>query len=279
MGNAYLQYINMGISSDEEYLNQAEKAADKVFDLSYNSPHGYVLKGFIHFKRGDIQEGVRALKKALTLEPNNPDALMIISYLYGFSGKGFASKPLLDQLLKIDPLTPMNHCIAGLVEMLEGRYDQALSAFQTMYNLEPANPFLQYEYALGLALNEQYDAAFSIYDLISEGSPRTVFASLGLFFKYALQGRKTEAEALVTEDLINVAKWDEQYSWAMAAGYAMIGEKEAAFNWLENATRHRGWIPYQFLTEYDPFLTNIREEERFKMLMEEVREKWARFEV
>ena len=48
--------------------------------------------------------------------------------------------------------------------------------------------------------------------------------------------------------------------------------------WLENAT-HRGLINYPFLSQYDPLLENIRQEKRFKELMEEVRSRWERFEM
>ena len=52
----------------------------------------------------------------------------------------------------------------------------------------------------------------------------------------------------------------------MAHGYALIGEKEKALDWLENAI-NRGFIAYPFLTKHDPFLENIRGEERFQYLM------------
>ena len=64
----------------------------------------------------------------------------------------------------------------------------------------------------------------------------------------------------------------------MADYYALINEKEEAFKWLEHAI-NRGFINYPFLNEYDPFLENIRGEERFKKLMERVKYEWENFEV
>lgn len=41
MGEAYVQYINMGIRSDESYLKKADECARKVFELNPESLHGH----------------------------------------------------------------------------------------------------------------------------------------------------------------------------------------------------------------------------------------------
>jgi hypothetical protein len=64
----------------------------------------------------------------------------------------------------------------------------------------------------------------------------------------------------------------------MAEGYALIGEKDEAINWLEEGMKW-GFINYPFLNEIDPFLENIRGEPRFKKLMERVKHEWENFEV
>ncbi len=64
----------------------------------------------------------------------------------------------------------------------------------------------------------------------------------------------------------------------MAECYALLDEKEEALEWLELAV-NKGWLNYPFLNEIDPFLQNIRGEERFKKLMETVKYKWENFEV
>ncbi len=61
-------------------------------------------------------------------------------------------------------------------------------------------------------------------------------------------------------------------------GYSLIGEKEKALDWLENAVEI-GLINYQFLNQYDPFLENIRSEPRFKQLMKRVKQEWEDFEI
>ena len=58
----------------------------------------------------------------------------------------------------------------------------------------------------------------------------------------------------------------------------MVNEKDEALRWLEHAI-DRGWINYPLLAEQDPFLENVRGEERFKKLMDRIKPEWERFEV
>ena len=67
-------------------------------------------------------------------------------------------------------------------------------------------------------------------------------------------------------------------SWEIAAGYALLDRPGEALDWLENAV-NRGFLNYPFLSEYDPFLENIRGERRFKDLMERVKHEWENLDV
>ena len=66
-------------------------------------------------------------------------------------------------------------------------------------------------------------------------------------------------------------------SWEVASGYAVLGEKEEALRWLRNAV-DRDLINCPFLSEYDPFLENLRSEKAFQELMKYVRERWESFD-
>ncbi len=58
----------------------------------------------------------------------------------------------------------------------------------------------------------------------------------------------------------------------------MIDEKERALDWLERDV-DLGMINYPLMNELDPFLKNIRGEERFRKLMARVKKEWDEFQV
>ena len=99
-----------------------------------------------------------------------------------------------------------------------------------------------------------------------------------MFLMHSLRGNKEEALKAVTPELEAASEWDEVLPWMLAGGYAMLDEREEAYRWLEHAIS-RGFINYPFLSRHDPLLEGLRGEERFRRLMERVKDEWEHFEV
>jgi hypothetical protein len=144
--------------------------------------------------------------------------------------------------------------------------------------MDPENPFSRFSYAQPLLYSGHLEEGFRLIDLISKDTPEIPWAWLGLFYKYALTDEKTKAKEMITPEREKTARKDATYSCIMADCYSLMGEKELALGWLENAV-NQGFINYPFLSKHDPFLANIRGEERFEKLMERVKSEWGHFEV
>jgi len=147
-----------------------------------------------------------------------------------------------------------------------------------MYHMDPKNPLYGILYANFLTRLQQFEEAYSIIDKFAKKAYETNLVYLGLFRKYALLGEKKKALKVATPEFQDAMRWDEQFSWEMAANYSIIGLKQEALDWLENAI-NRGFINYPFLKDYDPLLQNIRAEERFIKLLERVKYEWENFNV
>ncbi len=278
MGTAYWLYVNAGIKPGEQYIKKTEECFEKIFQLSPDSPHGYFLKGVVHVHQGSMQQAVRDLKRALDIEPNNADILLQLCRVYSSCGKTTAAAPLVDKLLEIDPLNTITYSLPGYLDVLEGRFDKAPESYRKMYQMDSQNPVSIWFYAWALIFAKRNEEAFTLIDELEKKASGTVYATLGLFFKYALQRKKLKAEQIVGPELEKAARGVEYLSRDMAHGYALIGEKEKALDWLENAV-DRGFIAYPFLNELDPFLGNIRREKRFNTLIQRVKNEWENFEV
>lgn len=160
---------------------------------------------------------------------------------------------------------------------MRGQFSLAITGARRFYEADPDHPGAVLLCGSFLARNGDLDEAYVAFDRLAR-MHQTAISQLGLFFRHALAGNKTNASQAVTPALIKAARWDSQYSWEMATGYALIEETDEALEWLENATG-RGFINYPFLSQYDPLLENLRQEKRFKALMEDVRSQWEQFEV
>lgn len=278
LGYAYIQYENIGTKSDEIYLQKAEEYAAKVFELEPESYRGYLLLGLIQYKSGKLQEAVRYLKKALAIEPNDSDALFWLMLAYCEAGKPSAALPLSDRLLQLDPMHPYSHLAPGWIDLMDGRISMALEPCRKGFNINQGVPGVRFYYSLVLALNNRLSESYSLIDVMIRETPDETYSLLGAMCKHAFQRDKTNTMNSLTEELTSVARRDEQYPWIISGCLSLINEKEESLNWLEHAV-NRGFINYPYLNEYDPLLENIREEERFKKLMERVKYEWEHFEV
>jgi non-specific serine/threonine protein kinase len=278
MGQVHWQFVNAGISTDPEYLNNAEHCARRILELDPESGHGHRLLGLVEAARGHTQNAVRLLKRSLEGNPNDPDTLSWLCAICSLSGKGYAVTSMAKRLIDIDPLTPMWQMVPGLVAMLSGEFGRALAPFERALKSDPQNPMLRLAHAQVLALNGRIDEAVEKLRALSQDAPGDFFSQLGSFYGQALRGDKEGALRCVNTELSTVAGADLNYAWIMAQAYALIDERRAALEWLKTAV-DRGFINFPLLHHLDPFLQNIRGEPEFACLMQSTRERWEAFEV
>jgi serine/threonine protein kinase/lipoprotein NlpI len=278
MGTAFFIYVDSGIKPGEYYLQKTDECAQKIFTLDPESSHGYFLRGAVHVLRGDMQQAVRDLKRALAADPNNPDVLLQLIRIYASCGKISAAEPLLERELELDPLNTLTYSLPGYLELLKGRFGSAAESYRKMYLMDSQNPIARWFYGWSLIFAQRNDEAFAIIDELAEDFPGTAFASYGLFIKNALEGKRDEAIQLISPELEAAARGVEYHSRDMAHGYAILGDKDKALDWLENAVDH-GFINYPFIAEIDPFFVSLRDEDRFKKLLERIKLEWESFEV
>jgi tetratricopeptide (TPR) repeat protein len=278
LGYVYVQFVNVGVSLDEKYLEKAEENVKKAFSININSSLAHSVMGQIHWKRGEIQEAVKEFKRALEIDPNSPEALYWLAWMYQFSGKVTVARPLLEKLIEIDPLTAVLYLMLGNCDLFMGKFEDSLQNYHKAIQMEKKNPLCRFVYARALIAVQKLEEAFRVIDLMTEDMPQEIFTELGLFYKYALQKEKSKRMEPISDKLKNYAARDEMISIFLAECYALINEKEEAITLIEHGVRW-GFINYPFLDEHDKLLDNIRGETRFKKLMERVEHEWENYEV
>jgi len=279
MGQVYMHYIEMGVDRGENNFRKAEECANKVFSLNPNSANGYYLRGHLNYWRGNVKDSIKDLRQAISIDPNHHNSNFILCMIYVSLGKQDSARLIIPRLLESDPLNTWNYLISGAVEMFEGQFDVALGHFRKAHELEPL-PFLNVWKALALAYNNKFKEACQLLNSVSIEIPGTQWAQFALFFMHAIQGEKSKALEIVTEDFIITMKGDPWFAVWTADSYALMDLKEESIEWVENGVNCiTVFINYPFLSEIDPYLKNIRGEERFKKLMERVKYEWENFEV
>jgi serine/threonine protein kinase/tetratricopeptide (TPR) repeat protein len=277
MGYVYWQYVNAGISADPGYFQKARECADRILQIDPDSPEARRLLGLIEIHaKGDPQVAVDHLKAALEANPNDPDALFWLSLIYGCVGRPSSGYALAIRLLDIDPLTPIHHVVPGFLDVLDGDPQRALPWLLRAHELDPQSPITSIAYGQALAMAGETEEACRVLEDISTHVPESFFAGLGRAFSCAVQHRHDDAVAAITQDVVDNARHDLQYSWTLAQIYAMLGRPDEAHTWTCSAVTQGFWN-YPLLAERDPLLAPLRGDPRFVALMQSTKEKWLNF--
>jgi non-specific serine/threonine protein kinase len=218
------------------------------------------------------------LKKAFSITPD--DTLVLQGFLVYYVqevGKIASAFRLLERLNHVDPLDFSTKWMRGGIHFYNGEYSLALPAWQKTYDLYPGNPIAQFYLAATMVYLDKLDSAFSIIDQSASATPDNAFAKLGLVLKYAKMGDQDKIFLEMTPDFKKTCRRDITFSHHLAGIFSLLGSKNDALDWLENAV-DRGFINYPLLAEKDPWLVNIRGEPRFKKLMKRVKYEWEHFE-
>ena len=120
-------------------------------------------------------------------------------------------------------------------------------------------------------LNDEPEPISSKMEDVPDYIERIVLKTLNKDVKKRYQNIKDLTQELQQPPSITLPKAEKSI-------VVLPGMKVEALDWLENAV-DRGFVNYPFISEYDPFLKNIRGEPRFKKLMERVKHEWENFEV
>jgi len=276
LGLAYFQLANLGIKQ-EEYLDKAREYVQKTFALDPGSAQAHAVTGYICSLEGDIRLGISHLKKAASSDPADPDTAVWLGWFYTLMGKNSEAARFGEKALQIDPVNSTWRAMSGVQSFFEGRFDLAAERLREAHEMAPKVPMLRFWYALSLAYAKRFRESLSILDIHSEASSSdTIFVPLGKLLKASLQGEGEKISPLLTPGVLKTFKRDPQLSYHLGSFYSFLNQPANALDWLENAIG-RGICPYPFM-EVDPFLANIRGEERFKKLMERVKYEWEHFE-
>ena len=272
------QKINYSAGIDFSLLEKTQDYVNKIFKINNNSPLGFRLLGFMALAKETIQKACTYFKKVVEFNPNDSEALVFYAMCLFYSGKNEEARVAIDRVLKIDPLTWLNHWALGMLFIMEGNYSSNLKQSEKVLLMEPGNPYMKFMYGYALAYEKSFNKSFEILDEVAIDGKDFYLGSLSSFVKYSFLNEKGKALKAISPELKKKSEIDFEIAWQMAECYALINEKHLALDCIENAI-NRGVINYPFWAEKNSFLENIRDEERFKKMMERVKYEWENFEV
>jgi non-specific serine/threonine protein kinase len=275
IGYTYWNYANQSIGQ-EECVDKAEKYARKALELTPDSAEAHLVLGVVYMAfRGDQKRAFYHLTKSLASKSDDPHTLSWTLLAHYIVGKLDAFMPLVERSMQLDPLNPMIRWLPAGIDLGTGRFDRAA---QFAWDQLPSTPGWVFMNALALVYAQRFDNVRNLISKSVRAEWDDVFASLCRFINAAIERKTERMEELMTGDCAKTCHRDPSWSYWVASIFALAEKWENTLTWLTNAI-DRGFINYHLLNEFDPFLENIRSEERFQKLMKRVKKEWENFEV
>ncbi len=279
MAQAYYMYANIGMGQ-EEYLERAEEYAKKALALNPNLASALVVLGRLSAYE-DYPENWHNdfgyQKRALSANPFAAEALHSLAIDYAQIGRSSPALAYADTFERRDPLNPWRYVVRGVCYHYDCRFRPAAEQARLFYEADSTSPLAQNLYSDALAADGRREEALAVINRTGAVTARDVGTVFCLLLKYALLKDKESALLLITPEFRKTCRRDFEWSYMVAHRLALLGATEEALDWLENAIS-RGFINYPFM-QCDPFLDNIRDDERFKELTERAKYEWEHFEV
>jgi TolB-like protein/tRNA A-37 threonylcarbamoyl transferase component Bud32/Tfp pilus assembly protein PilF len=259
LGAARLSQANWGYVPVDDGYRKAREAIQHALALDPRSGEATASLGTIKmFYDWDFAGAGESFRRALELEPANPDALFNSGALARIENRFDEAIAFHLRDIQIDPLNPTAYHDYGLTLHYAGRQKDAKTALLKSLELSPE---LENAHALlsriALVESQPQQALSEIEKESHEG-----FRLSGLPLVYHALGRRKESDASLAELL---AKYSKNGPYQIAAVYAFRGEKDRAFEWLDRAyAEHDAGITEM---KTDPLLVNLHGDDRYKAML------------
>jgi len=203
-------------------------------------------------------EGLAELRRAKELSPANPTANDLLARIIVYLGRFDEAERQARQAVELDPLSTVTQSNLARVLFYAGKLDQADAAARKAAELQPTGAGNHRWQALIAAQRGDGESALREAELEPDEGYRRFELAVA---QYAVGDRHSADAAL--GDLL--AKAREGFAFQIAEVYAVRGEKDKAFEWLQIAFDDRDAGMLSLLV--DPLLRSLRDDPRYNRLL------------
>ena len=276
LADAYNISNILGVYSPRESFPQAREAATRAIQLDPSLAEAHAALGMekSHYEF-DFPGAEREFLKALEVNPNSPYAHLFYSNCFlmpmGRKAQAIAEN---NRAIEIDPLSlPINNFM-GMTYMFAGDNENAYRQFRHTIAMDPSFP-LAHEYFSWLLLTMgRYEEAIKEQEkteVLSGSSTEEAAARANVMERAFKNGGEKGFWQKHLELELQASKQPGAYPSPsnLAAAYALAGQTDTAFAWLEKAYEAREGEDLTLL-KYAPGYKNLRSDPRFSAMLRKI---------
>jgi len=240
---------------ESAWLN-ARSDAEKAVAIAPDLAEAHAARGFLRFLVDwKFSEGLNELKRAKELSPSNPTANDLLARVIGYLGRVDQAERQARQAVELDPLSVIAQNNLARVLFYAGKLDEAFAVARKSAELQPAAAATHRWQTLIAAQRGDGETALREAQLEPDEGYRRFELAIA---QYVLGDRQAADAALA--DII--ANGRDNLAYQIAEVYAVRGEKDKAFEWLQISFDNHDTGTLTLLV--DPLLRDLRDDARYK---------------
>ena len=270
---ATLWLVRLGAAPDQSPLDEADRVAQTLVVQRPDAPYVHSLLGNLKYERGHLLEALRHFRRAIELEPNDTDSLVMMAFTLVGAGQDDEAQALAPRLVQSDPLSAATWMAAGGPLWFVGRAAEGLPIMNRGLEIDP-NSFIAhwctgYCCAVAGRIEDAKGHAAHLRRLF-DGGPYTRQL---LALVDGLEGRQAEAREWLAPININILDPHQQFH--LAEAFLVAGDLERGLELLERS--NFGFHPYTYMAHHCRFLDPVRDTPRFRAVLAQAKERTEAF--
>jgi TolB-like protein/Tfp pilus assembly protein PilF len=241
--------------------DDAWHAAMQAINLDPDLVSAHIAIGKLRrFLGADYVGADAAFKRAIQLDPRDPDALRWAASSAASLGRFEEALDLAQQAITHDPLYEQNYLVIAVIYAALGQLDKAEAAARIGTKLNPHHSNTHLTLANVLLARGELDEALAESRLAEEAEGRLGMEAI----VYQALGRTAEADAALAEFK---AKFGHDDPFSLAEIYARRGDRSQALSELENAAASNH-ASFDFVDiKIDPSFKAFADDPRYKAIL------------
>jgi len=237
LGACYANRVFKGLGEPEDYT-YAEAAFSKAFFYDQNVVEARVLMVMIYMARGEKKKARSEIELLQKQFPNDAALYFVKGVMHRLDGEYDECLKAFEKLMRLDPAA---RAVAAYnrsrIFLYRRQFDKALEELDRGARSEPNHPMIKiFRAAVWYYQGKKDEAIDAIAKVLKENPRMDGIKPLHAEF-LAGAGRKEEALAQLTPDALAISRADHDMAYWVASTYALVGDKDLAFKWLNKAVR------------------------------------------
>jgi DNA-binding winged helix-turn-helix (wHTH) protein/tetratricopeptide (TPR) repeat protein len=259
-----------------EWLEKAEFHCRRAMELQPDLPEAHVASAFLLWgpsKNFQHLEAIGELKRALALQNNQPHAYNRLGTILAHIGLLEHAREMYERARPFHPRKAVSHSIVQ-VYVWNQEYDLAREEIEAWRAENPENKYpVYFAVQLALLMGDLSEAKILLDEALQLLPEEPLIVSLqGVY--YASTGLAGKALDCLTAACASPKSFGHAHHsyYQIACILAMLGRRQAAFEWLERSVSN-GFACWPFFLK-DPHLKNIRDLPDFEVLVSSLQAKY-----